>query len=695
MRKILIGILIFCSGFVYSNTETILPELSELKNWQLRGMIRSALRINDHYQARDLMLESYRRNPGNAKLKTNLGKVLFRTRDYELAAELLWDTYNDNPGNNLEALFYYARIQKIFGNYEEALEHFDLLRRRHRRIGGEGINRSRIDVEMEGCLMGIAAKDTMVTKEIIQLNTSVNSPFIEYGPILLNDNEFMYGSLIHNELPVVELGSVFSPVRQFFKASRINDEWKGGLEPEAPFFNFPEFDSGRGAFSVDFQRFYSVGCYVNHRGKTVCHIYVSKLENGIWSDPEKLCREVNHPRFTSTQPAVGTCFDPSLEVLYFSSDRPGGAGGMDIWFSVYDKQNGTYQKAQNAGVFINTRQDEVTPYFDLTSHRLYFSSDGWPSYGGLDVFYATGNMVTWEMPVNVGVPVNSSWDDLDFTQNRSGKFGVFASNRPGSMSHEHHPCCDDIFVFNDTESPRVLVTGRLVREDRFDEKERVISHVTDSVEIPLLQQPEDILRNLRVSIRMVKDSTETVYLQDITTNEEGLFEVWVDPGMDYQLRVADTTLLDRNIPLSTRDLSGDREVDMSTIALNTIPQRAIVIENIYYEFDRTELTSDAKAALDTTLLVLLNKYSFIKVEIAAHTDDIGEENYNRQLSERRAESVVKYLVSKGVSRQRLTAKGYGLSNPIAPNRHPDGSDNPEGRQRNRRTEFKIVGSMQP
>lgn len=410
------------------------------------------------------------------------------------------------------------------------------------------------------------------------------------------------------------------------------------------------------------------------------------FDRGTWSAPQALDKNVNHPRYTSAQPAVGTLFNTSMEVLYFVSDRPGGAGGMDIWFSVYNKRNEQYKKAENAGVFINTSGDEVTPFFDLPSHRLYFSSNGWPAYGGFDIFYASGSMVTWDPPVNIGVPVNSSFDDLDYVKNWSGQFGLFVTNRPKTGRVTAGTSPDHIFAFKETESPRVLITGQLIKEDRFAEelldKRLVRPMLADSL--------KDVLSHKTVSIEMIKNSESSVFLHEVTTNEDGRFEVWVDPGMDYKISVADTSLLERSFSVSTRNMDDEKTVEMETVSLNTIPQKAIVIDNIYYEFDRTELTQEAKAALDTTLYETLIKYPHIQVEISAHTDNKGNASYNQRLSEQRAANVVKHLVAAGISRSRLSAKGYGQDRPIAPNQHPDGSDNPEGRQQNRRTEFTIL-----
>jgi outer membrane protein OmpA-like peptidoglycan-associated protein len=234
----------------------------------------------------------------------------------------------------------------------------------------------------------------------------------------------------------------------------------------------------------------------------------------------------------------------------------------------------------------------------------------------------------------------------------------------------------------------VLITGKLVREDQLSNSLSVV----DSLNEPA-QLKQNVLTNKVVSVEMLSDSAASVFLQEVKTNEQGEFEFWVDPGRDYKINVEDSTLLDHSFLVSTQKVQGDETIELSTVALPEIPDKSIVLENIYYRFDQTELTSEAKETLENTILKLMNQYPLITIEISAHTDSLGDALYNQKLSEGRAGSVVDYLVSKGVSSNRLSAKGYGASHPVAPNTNTDGTDNPDGRRRNRRTEFRITGTI--
>ncbi len=686
MRKILIIttlflILSFCLSSLTAQTDS----LRSMKRWQLKGYAESALRLKDFYQAKAFLEEWHRREPNNSEVTLQLGRTSYKVRDYAQVEKLFTVLYEKNPKRYLNALYYLSLVQMHYGKYDVALESFELLRRRVRRIDEPDVDRAVIERLIEGCHMGIAHKDSTPSIEVSHLNDSINTPHSEGGFILINDEEFIYSSVQPESRFYHQLNEPYTSIRRFYKASRVDDHWVGGEDVAPPFFNYKEFDTGEGTFSLDGKRFYLTLCSMNPAGENICQLYVSHLDvDGNWTKPDKLGKEVNHPSYTSTHPTVGSCFDNSLEVLYFVSDRPGGAGGMDIWFSVYNKRQKSYTKAANAGVFINTSGDEVTPFYDSNSHRLYFSSNGLAGYGGLDVFYAEGEMVTWEEPVNVGLPINSSFDDLSFVRNYSGKFGLFTSNRTGSNALYHQGCCDDVYAFNNAQTSKIAIVGKLVRNNQFDIYEQVDAFKDE-------KENSDVVKNRLITVEMERSSSLPLYLQRIETNEQGEFELWVEPGHDYTLFVEDPTLLERSFTLSTQKTESTKLIELNTIALKSIPNEAIVLENIYYQFDKNELTSTACSILDSTLLKLMKLYPNIIVEISAHTDAVGDELYNQQLSEERAKNVVNYLKSKGISAERLKFRGFGSSYPVAPNFDKDGTDNPEGRQKNRRTEFTIIG----
>jgi len=209
--------------------------------------------------------------------------------------------------------------------------------------------------------------------------------------------------------------------------------------------------------------------------------------------------------------------------------------------------------------------------------------------------------------------------------------------------------------------------------------------------------PSDTIKPLaNASIALyVKDKETEQYgfVDRFITDKDGKYYFNLLPDKDYQFKMEGFQYFESEIHLSTENITFSDTIQMPPIWVNVLSDKPIILENIYYEFNSAELTEKDKKVLDTTLVLLMKEAPEFIIELSAHTDSIGDFEYNMKLSQQRAENVVKYLVSKGIPRERLIAKGYGPLKPIAPNFKPDGSDNPEGREKNRRTEFKIIGTI--
>jgi OOP family OmpA-OmpF porin len=178
-----------------------------------------------------------------------------------------------------------------------------------------------------------------------------------------------------------------------------------------------------------------------------------------------------------------------------------------------------------------------------------------------------------------------------------------------------------------------------------------------------------------------------------TTGEDGKYYFTLQPNEEYEFRMEGFQYFDEQMYLSTEFFNFSDTIEMPPTWVNVLTDKPIVLADIYYDFGSAELSSRAKSILDTTLLVMLKEAPEFIIEISSHTDSIGDVQFNLELSQDRANSVVDYLISKGIPTERLVARGYGSSKPVAPNYLPDGSDNPEGREMNRRTEFRIVGTV--
>lgn len=686
MHKILILFALVFVALIKVNVLSAQPyQVDDLKQWQIKGYAKSAAEQGDIYSAVYYYQYLVRKYPKKNAYLWSLAMQQQKARNYQ-QAYILFDQLMHRSKKKYALCVYYKAINaKSLGAYDEAYELFkSIKKRRYKRA-----LYARVVDEMEGCLLALDMQDSLINRDVTRLNNSINKSHIEFNPFYLNDSLIVYGSSGMDSIQYFT-SDLDVPKRKFYLAEKKNDTWQGGSEPAAPFFNSGEYDTGDGVFSLDGNRFYFTRCTKNWKNKMVCHLWVTEREGDNWTEPVELGNEINIKDYTSTEPTVGTCYDPDLEVIYFISDRPEGQGGMDIWYTVYDVVNHSYEQPINAGVFVNTSEDEVTPFYDKYKHRLFFSSNGWPGLGALDVFYAKGDLVNWEEPVNVGYPINSSCDDVYYTENQLGNQGFLASNRPGGEALTHATCCDDLYEWEQSEIEKVWVKGTLEgREIAFD-------HVFSSTS---QGEAEDVkytvLDSARVNLYLKNDSSDLLYISNQLTRSDGGFEFLVPKGFDYEVFVDDGRVLNKKLTFSTRDVKPkDSKIELKPVLVKTISKNPLVMSNIYYEYGKADLLEESQRVIDETLLKLMNEYQDLLVEIRSHTDNKGDARYNLRLSKQRSKSVVDYLIAKGIEAYRLKAIGFGETLPVAQNEFPDGKDNPEGRALNRRTEFRLVNNSE-
>jgi OOP family OmpA-OmpF porin len=689
--KHIIGFLLIA---VFSGNAGIsqITNADRLTTGQMLKFGKNAARKGDVYTAIFYYDKYYQVKNNNAKVNYTLAELHRTARNYEKAKDLYRQVYKKAGRSYPLAQFYYARMLKSTGNYDDAISEFNKFKRNIKGDKEEKYYSRVIKTEIEGCDSAKSIIQNPANVTIESLNSTVNGPHIELSPVPVNDTLFLYASLRIDSLVYFtdENSGLEIPVRQYYMAVKKGHDWLGGtLLPEP--INLRGVETCNGALSRDGKRFYFTRCAKNWQGNTICGIYMSRLVDGQWQKPVPLPPSINDPNYTSTQPALGRTAKTDREIIYFISDRPEGRGGLDVWYTVWDEKRNLYSKVRNLGSKVNSVGDEMTPFYDLPSRTLYFSSDGLPGIGGLDIFKAFGERNKWTHLKNVGYPLNTSFDDLYFTISKNGEDGFLVSNRPGGNSINNETCCDDIYYYRWNEFIRITITGTIYpfEKDRFGRKR-------DLSDFDFMKPASTIkpLKNAIIALYMLdRETGEYVFMERYTTGDDGIFYFNLIPDQDYQFKMEGFQYFDSEMYMSTQFFTFSDTIEMPPIWVNVMTDKPIVLENIYYEFNSAELSKRSTNVLDTTLLVLLKEAPEFIVEIGAHTDSIGDAEYNSQLSQQRADNVVKYLISKGISAETLVAKGYGAEKPIAANYLPDGSDNPAGREKNRRTEFRIIGTI--
>jgi outer membrane protein OmpA-like peptidoglycan-associated protein len=566
-------------------------------------------------------------------------------------------------------------------DYKGAKESFLAFRKIYRKKHDPMQYRKLASVYTGSAEWAMAHPETNASLTIQHLDSTINGSHIEFSPFPVSDMLMLYGSLIPAASPADDA------TRKIYRAEKNGGNWQSTGAMAGPFNELP-YHSGNAVVSGDGQRLYFTRSRKNWQNREISEIYVSNLHEGGWQLPVKLPYPVNMESCTNTQPALGKNLRTGKDILYFVSDRPGTKGGLDIWYTEAGPGEGEYKEPRNLGRGINSPGDECCPFYDLETRTLYFSSAGREGYGGYDAYRTEGSAIRWTDAINLGKPLNTSFDDMFFSVFNKGREGFFTSNRPGTISMDNGSCCDDIFHYRINECTRITVRGLVSNSSNEDLYEQLNSRYHLNLEVPADKSP---LSGIPVQLFRKEDETGTeIFLARTSTDRNGLYAFELELNRDYMILVKNYGFFDKKINLSTRNRDCNDTLVLTETGINYLPEITVRF-NVYYEHDKFRLTSDAQKTIDTTLLPLIDLFPNAVIEIGSHTDSTGTDEYNIRLSQRRSESVVRHLAGKGIPEERLQARGYGESMPIAPNSNPDGTDNPAGRQLNRRTELRIIG----
>lgn len=644
---------------------------------ELEKKAEYALKHGDVYTALDLYEKAASKDPANVAVVYKLGELQLATRDYASAQKSFKKVYEQNSEEYKLAKYYYGLMCKRMGEYEVAET---LLKEFSKEYRGTDTYyyKTLAKNEAEGATLAMSLLGQSSTYTVTHPGAGINSAYTDFSPIYLSEKEMVFASLKADS--VLSYESSKSPKKldaraRFYLAKKENETWETVGEWKEP-FNEMGIETGNGAFSPDSLRFYFTKCEVNKEHKVICQIYKSNKKNGKWTNPEKLPESINAEGYTATHPAVAIYSRTGGDLLFFASDRLPSKGGLDLWSAYYDVKRDRWQAPKNLGRRVNSVGDDMTPFYDPVFGYLYFSSDGWPSVGGLDIFKVQGTDGKFRSyPENLGFPVNSSADDMYYFIDYNSNKGFIVSNREGSISLKSPTCCDDIFEIAVDRSLVFGLDGNTYYKEEGDTSDNKF-----------------VMEN--ATVRLFKGESK-IPVAETKSDNEGFYFFNLNPKTDYHITVSKVGYLSfKSDIITTKNLLVSDTLHQPSIVLIPKTKKAIRVKNIYYNYDSDELTEASKSVLDTTVYKIMESNPNIVLEIGAHTDSKGSDSYNLKLSEGRAKSVVKYLIQKGIQPERLKAKGYGETIPIAPNENPDGSDNPEGRAQNRRTEFKIVGELE-
>jgi OmpA-OmpF porin, OOP family len=576
-------------------------------------------------------------------------------------------------GGYVDDYYYYGLSLMYLGSYEEAMEVFD------KYVGMEGVSENmlkRAFREISGCRYAMEVTEPEDKIEVTLGDTTIfNRGTSSFAAMYWGDG---FDKIIFTSAR--DGGIILDPETQdsrYLCDLYWSEKSEDGAWTQAHNFGRPLNSARHDASGAIFNNFvyYTRWSDENRDEK---QIYLARMIDMKFFESLKLDSTVNMPGFQSINPFVTA----DGKFLYFSSNRPGGSGGFDIWRIELDEVGNPKGEPYNVGEPLNSEYDELSPFFHEKSSSLFFSSDGHASMGGLDIFKSNFDPESdfYEMPVNLGIPINSAHDDSYYVTDSEMRNGFITSNRSDcSECDSLYTLCSHCYkIYNVLQPPAVF---------------KIKGYVYDEV-------TEEVIPGARIEFKDVSYQWEHF---ELIADENGYYEHDLVPNLELFLRATSKGYFADKAVVMTRGQLFSK-VYRQDFYLEKIPEGEITIEGIEYDFDSATLRPVSMEILDK-LIEFLELNHNLKIEIRSHTDERGNDKYNMGLSERRAQSVVDYLISKGIPQERLVAKGYGETMPaeitdetgtlitLTPDyiySLPEKSKQEEYHQRNRRTAFFVL-----
>lgn len=587
---------------------------------------QKAIQIDTNFvEAYLLMAESYIELNKDTMTYVNLKKTL------QINPNFRWMTYLE-----------FASVAIDIGMYNDAKWAAEIFLSNNKMILK---NQLKAKLIIDKCNFAIKALQSPVPFHPIRLSDNVNSEFDDYWPTLSADEQ----TLIFTRLiPINPLKPISVSNRQedFYVSTKSDTVWQKAVSLGPP-INSPA-NEGAQTISIDGRKMYFTACgWPGGVGR--CDLYFSMMVNDKWLPPVNVGKPVNSG-YQEKQPSLS----PDGLTLYFASDRPGGYGGYDIWMSKMDS-SGHWHEPVNLGKNVNTPYNEQSPFIHFDNQTLYFSSDGWPGMGNMDIYMTKKiNDSSWAPAQNLGYPINTCKDEIGLIVNAKGDKAYFSSDRPGSKRKDIY----EFSLYKNVQPIMVTYMKGIVYDS--------ITHIPVAAHFELI------------------DLNKSEIVNQSYASQNGEFLVCIPTNCDYALNVSAKKYLFYSDNFSLSGVHEKTKPFLVNIALQPIRAGThIVLKNIFYEVGSYELKEMSYIELDKLVDFMKNNPT-IKIEVSGHTDNTGTDQYNLELSENRAKSVITYLTDHGIILQRLTYKGYGSSKPVT------GNKTEEQRAENRRTEVKII-----
>ena len=626
----------------YANAQSLKDHLQKGDRYYQRKDYENALK---NY------LEALALDNNDALANFKAGVSFLNKETYSEAVAYLERAYQLKPDVDPRINYHLAMAYQEDHQYAKAREHFEAFKVKYKSLAGV-VNQKIMECILGDSLMRITSNATVNPLD------EINTTFAETFPLLTPDGKnLIFTSNRSDDTYQIKSATNFEDV---YISGRDGGQWR------AP---------------------HKIGANVNVRlaeaavslspdGKTLFlyyeeghgNIYTSRLENGEWSPPAPLNRFVNHPHYRESS----ACLSPDGKKLYFSSNRPGGKGGYDLYVCLLGS-NGDWGRPSNLGSVINTRGDEEFPFLHADGTTMYFSSNGHATLGHHDIFMSTVENGNWATPANLGFPVNTRGYEGNFVLSQDKTTG-FLSSRRGKAQDLNIYRVD----FSSASLARTSASTTPTGDTTVRRKKNNIITVLKGTVIDVAKTTP-----LDATIRLVDNSNNFV-VSTVKTGPSGNFELVIPHGGNYGVTTEKSGYLFNSMHFNLPDFEKYQEIDTHILMVKAEVGSKVVLKNIFFDVNQSVLKDESLSELENIRDLLMQNPAW-RMQINGHTDNVGHPKINMALSLERAEAVVQYLVQQGISPDRLQAKGYGSERPLVSN-----DDEAEGRQINRRTEIEII-----
>lgn len=576
--------------------------------------------------------------------------------------------------------FYLGQAYHLNEDWDKAIEHY-------RTYKDEVASKDKslafyVNKKMGECRTGQRLSDNPIRVWVENLGSEVNSEFSDFGPVISADN------------------------RVLFFTSRRPDTQGGGMDETGEYYEDIYFS--KRAFEGEWLTAENIGIPVNTDshdatvglapdGKSLLTYHgISKSDGNIlitkqndddtWMQTTDMGSGIN-TKYHET--AATLSFDE--KTLFFVSDKPGGYGKHDIYIAHWDDEKNTWGKAENVGPTLNTEFDEKGVFFHTDNKTLYFSSQGHKTMGGLDIFKSEYDSETkeWSRPVNIGSPINTPDDDVYFVMTGNERYAYYSSFRADGLGEK------DIYkiTFLGEEKEPVLAYVNIV-DDNFTNELKSTGLFTDKALVLLKGNVSDgESKESLVTIVTIIDGSTNEKIANITTDENGNYIQVVEAGKEYAISTSLSGYTIASQRVKTNKLDSGTEMEVNLELFPPVSGGEFVLRNIYFGFDKLDLRDESVEELDK-LVKIMNENPTLKIELGGNTDRRGPSAYNMKLSQSRADVAKDYLVRKNIDANRVSAKGYGETNPEISgeviNSLSNFKEKEEAHQKNRRTIVTII-----